>query len=111
MSAVVVEELYAGARGREIRMIELLERSFTAAERMLVPDLNDWKQAGLLLARIAERYGYDQIGRGRLTNDALLAVSSLRPKATVVTMNQRDFARLAEFGQFNWEPVPSNPKP
>jgi hypothetical protein len=29
-----------------------------------------------VLARLAEKYDYEQIGQGRLTNDALIAMSS-----------------------------------
>ena len=103
MNAVVLEELQAGARGQEIRVLELLVRSFIDAKRLLVPNLDDWKATGLLLARLARKYGYDEIGRGRLTNDALIAVSSARNRATVVTLNESDFGRLAEFHPFQWE--------
>jgi len=105
MSVVVLEELLAGAAGPERRTIELLERSFVITQRMLVPSLDDWKATGLLLARLARKYGYEEIGRGRLTNDALIAVSSARCGASVVTLNQSDFARLAEFHHFHWEVV------
>ena len=39
-------------------------------------------------------------GRGRLANDALIAMSAARRGATVITANERDFARLAEFRAF-----------
>jgi len=103
MSAVVLEELYAGAGSQETRTIELLQRSFVATRRLLVPSLMDWKAAGLLLARVARKHGYEHIGRGRLTNDALIAVSSARLGATVLTLNASDFARLAEFHNFQWQ--------
>jgi hypothetical protein len=38
-----------------------------------VPNLSDWTQTGKVLARLAAKYDYEQIGRGRLTNDALIA--------------------------------------
>jgi len=103
MSAVVLEELYAGAGSQETRTIELLQRSFVATRRLLLPSLMDWKAAGLILARVARKYGYEHIGRGRLTNDALIAVSSARLGAAVLTLNASDFARLAEFHNFQWE--------
>jgi hypothetical protein len=31
-----------------------------------------------VLARVAAKYDYEQIGRGRLTNDALIAMSASR---------------------------------
>ena len=105
LSAVVLAELYAGARGYERRVVGRLGSAFQAAERMVVPDLEDWLQTGLVLAALGERYGYEQIGRGRLTNDALIAVSAARHGLTVLTVNRRDFSRLAEFSAVRWELV------
>lgn len=103
MSAVVLEELYAGAGGRELRTIESLERSFVATKRLLVPSLNDWRTAGILLANVARTFGYEHISRGQLTNDAMIAISSARCGATLVTLNNSDFSRLAQFYAFRWE--------
>lgn len=102
LSAVALQELYAGARGKHRDVIEALEREFTEAERILVPDLSDWKKAGFVLSEVAQRFGYEQIGRSRLSNDALLAVTAAHHKLTFLTANPRDFARLAEFLPFDW---------
>jgi predicted nucleic acid-binding protein len=82
--------------------VERLERNFDKARRILVPNLGDWAKTGKVLASLAARHGYEQIGRGRLTNDALIAMSSGRLGITVVTANVRDFAKLAEFSSFTW---------
>jgi len=103
LSAVVLEELYAGVKERDRSVIERLERDFDRIRRILVPSLNDWVQAGKLLARVATAHGYERIGQVRLTNDALIAMSAARQGITVLTANQRDFARLAEFRRFQWE--------
>ena len=103
LSAVVLEELYAGAGSRERRVVELLERDFERAKRILVPSQRDWTEAGRVLARLADKYGYEQIGQGRLTNDALIAMSARRLGVRVITANQRDYSRLAEFRTFHWE--------
>lgn len=103
MSAVVLEELYAGSGERERRVIERLERDFDRARRIVVPLLADWSDSGKVLARLAAKYSYEQIGRGRLTNDALIAVSAGRLGIKVITANERDYARLAEFWPFQWE--------
>lgn len=102
LSSVVLEELYAGAGHRDRRVIERLEQDFDGIRRILVPNLRDWTETGKLLARIAAKYGYEQIGQGRLTNDALIAVSAARLGIEVITANQRDFKRLAEFRPFQW---------
>ena len=103
LSAVVVEELYAGAKNRDLHIVERLERDFEKSERLLVPNLSDWTQAGRVLARLAAKYDYEQIGRGRLTNDALIAMSAARTGIRVITANERDFAKLAGFRAFHWQ--------
>jgi predicted nucleic acid-binding protein len=103
LSSIALEELYAGALRKDHSIIEKLERDFDAAKRILVPNLSDWTQTGRILARLAQKYGYESIGRARLTNDALLATSAARTGMTIVTANQRDFARLAEFRPFSWQ--------
>ena len=102
LSAVVLSELYAGAEGKSRNAVERLERDFERAKRILVPNLGDWGQTGKALARLAARYDYEQIGRGRLTNDALIASSAGRLGITVLSANARDFAKLAEFVRFRW---------
>jgi len=103
LSSVVLEELYAGAGGRGRHVVERLELDFRRVKRVLVPNLSDWTQTGRVLACLAAKYGYAQIGRGRLTNDALIAMSAGRVGITVITANQRDFGRLAEFHPFLWQ--------
>ncbi len=102
ISSVVLEELYAGADDRSRAALERLERDFERAKRVVVPNLSDWTQTGKVLARLAVRHGYEQIGQGRLTNDALIAMSAARLGITVITANERDFKRLAEFRPFHW---------
>jgi predicted nucleic acid-binding protein len=103
LSAVVLEELYAGAGARDRRAVERLEYGFDRAGSLLVPTLSDWVEAGKVLARLGAEYGYEQIGRARLTNDALLAASAGSRGITVITANERDFARLREFAFFLYE--------
>ena len=102
LSAVALEELYAGVTTQDREVVERLERDFDRARRILVPNLGDWSQTGKVLARLAAKYDYEQIGRGRLTNDALIAMSAGRMGITVVTANPRDFSKLAEFRPFRW---------
>lgn len=102
LSSVVLEELYAGARPRNRLSVERLERDFNRAGRILVPNLTDWTQTGKVLALLASKYDYEQIGKGRLTNDALIAMSAGRLGITVITANARDFEKLAEFRPFQW---------
>jgi predicted nucleic acid-binding protein len=103
LSSVVLEELYAGARSREQKLVEALERDFSRVNRILVPNLGDWVATGRILSRIAAKYGFESIRQSRLTNDGLIAMSACRIGVTVFTANERDFLRLSEFRPFQWQ--------
>ena len=103
LSAVVLEELYAGASSTDRRILEKLERDFENANRVMVPNLSDWTNAGKILATVAQKHGYEKIGKARLTNDALIATSAARNGISVITTNPRDFALLAEFCPLQWQ--------
>jgi predicted nucleic acid-binding protein len=105
LSAVVLEELYAGAAPSGHRIFAKLERDFNRAGRVLVPNLSDWANVGGMLSRLGQKYGYEQIGKARLTCDALIAASASRTGVLVLTHNTRDFARLAEFCPLQWQVV------
>lgn len=103
LSSVVLEELYAGAASGDRRFLEKLERDFEKADRVLVRNLSDWTYAGRILAKVAQRHGYEKVGKARLTNDALIATSAARNGISVITTNPRDFALLAEFCSLQWQ--------
>ena len=104
---MVLENLYAGTADRDRQVVERLEGDFDRAKRILFPNLSDWTQVGrvlaCLLACLAANYHYEKIGQGRLTNDALIAVSAERVGIRVITANERDFSRIAEFRGFQWQ--------
>ncbi|HTZ74747.1 MAG TPA: PIN domain-containing protein [Candidatus Aquilonibacter sp.] len=102
LSAVVLAELYAGASGRAVRTVQKLEYDFRVVERLLLPNATDWATAGRALAYLREQFGYELTGRGRVMNEALIAMSAARTGTTVITGNERDFARLAKFRKFSW---------
>ena len=79
------------------------EKEFTHVNRVLVPAQSDWRLAGEVLSLIGQKYGFDQVGRARMTNDALIAMSVARTGLTVLTKNPGDFKKIAEFRPFSWE--------
>lgn len=103
LSSVVLEELYAGSKPGDRRVLEKMERDFEKVGRLLVPNLGDWTSTGKILAAIAEANGYEKIGRARLTNDTLIATSAARNGIRVVTLNVRDYALLAHYCPLQWE--------
>ena|SRR5271165_3576345 len=102
-SSVVLHELYVGSDRGGQKVVARMEDGFKSAGRILVPELSDWAKAGRILARMGLKYGYERIGRARLTNDALIAVSAARVGIMVVTGNKRDFEQLSEFCPLRWQ--------
>ncbi len=106
LSAVVLEELLVGASDRRMKkLLSHLERDFERAGRLLVPLQSDWTSSGQVLALIGEKYGYEEVGRARMTNDALIAMSASRNGITVHTINDDDYRKISEFRPFEWERV------
>lgn len=106
LSAVVLEELYVGASNAQVRReLQRLEREFVKLGRLLVPDRRDWASAGQVLSQIGQKYGFNLVGKARLTNDALIAMSVASHGFTIQTKNPGDFQLLAEFRPFNWEAI------
>ena len=104
LSAVVLEELLVGAQdGRMKKLLAHLERDFERAGRLLVPQQSDWTATGQVLALIGEKHGYEEVGRARMTNDALIAMSASRNGIVVQTINDDDYRKIAEFRPFEWE--------
>lgn len=83
----MLEDLYAGADAAGRKQLQQLERDFDKVGRLLVPLLSDWTKTGDVLAQIAGKYGYEQIGRARMTNDTLIGTSAARKGITLLTVN------------------------
>lgn len=106
LSAVVLEELYAGAvEARTQRLLDRMEKNFDLMKRLLVPVKSDWIETGKVLNKIGERFGYDQIGKGRITNDTLIATSTYRRGFTLLTLNTKDFDRIGVFRPLRVRPI------
>ena len=106
LSVVVLEELYAGAVNAKARQdLKGIEREFVKVGRLLIPGRTEWTSAGIVLSKIGRKHGFNLIGRARMTNDALLAMSVASHGFTVQTKNPRDFKLIAEFRPFKWETV------
>lgn len=101
MSAVVMEELYAGAcDDTSIKLLDKLYKTFDDARRMVVPDAADWQKAGRVVARLGQKYGFEEIFLSKIINDILIALSARKIGAVVVTHNMKDFTRIREFMDF-----------
>ena len=106
LSAVVLEELYVGALDKKsIKILQKFESGFTNVNRLLVPNQTDWTIGGQILNKIGKKYGFDKVGKARLTNDTLLATSVARMGFKLLTTNAKDFQLISEFREFDWEIV------
>jgi predicted nucleic acid-binding protein len=99
LSAVVMQELAAGARTRQT--ISELERGvfepFERRRRVFVPSAAAFVTSGRVLASIAAREGWQMVDENpSLLNDALIAASCREQGITLIT-NDGDFKRMAPF--------------
>lgn len=105
LSAVVAQELRAGARSHDDR--RLLERHvlslYRRRGRLVAPSAHAWEDSGDVLAELGRREGLDL---GRLSkafgNDVLLALSCGEAGIVLVTDNARDFERIARVVAFEF---------
>jgi predicted nucleic acid-binding protein len=101
MSAVVLEELYAGAL--DIHSVKLLDKmydTFSRMSRLITPDAVDWQKTGTVVAQLGNKYGYESLYLSRLTNDVLIAATARKIGAVVATYNKKDFFRIQEYIHF-----------
>lgn len=98
ISSVVVQELLviAPREKREALTREFRERLYS--KDGIVPDADDWLEVGKCLGTLLA----GETGRGKLSKeeistlvkDALIARSAIRMKATLITANTDDFAKI-----------------
>ena len=95
-------ELLAGCRTtrREQDLMQLL-KPFEKAGRLLTPDHSCFRQAGRVLARLADD-GIGQAHLRQIVNDVLIAVTAVRAGAVVITANASDFSRIERHTPVRW---------
>ena len=104
LSAVVVQELYAGtsdAFGERLvaRFVSQTERT----GRSVIPAYRDWKKTGRILGTINRQEPAQRSRIPRLANDVLLALSARQIGATLYTFNGEDFRLIARYKKFSLE--------
>ena len=101
MSAVVIEELYAGAfDNSSIKLLDKLYATFKDLGRLIIPEASDWQNAGKIIARFGRKYGFEDFFLSKITNDVLIALSVKRIGAVLITRNLKDFLMIKEFVDF-----------
>ena len=99
MSAVVMQELAAGARtpkaARELR--RLVFGPFERRGRVFAPSADAFAESGRILAAVAAQEGWQLVDENpSLLNDALIA-ASCRERGIALVTRDGDFKRLAPF--------------
>lgn len=104
MSAVVIQELAAGARdATRLKQLDRIRRTYETSGALLVPTSEDWWFAGKVLNslyRVVKRQGEDAEPtkeQMRIVRDVLIARTAKRAGVTVVTRNTADFERITQF--------------
>ncbi|HEU4873820.1 MAG TPA: PIN domain-containing protein [Pyrinomonadaceae bacterium] len=107
MSAVVLQELAAGANDASaIKELDRLRQECRKANKLLVPNEEDWWHAGLVLNSLQRGRRSKKTGRipkisvaerYRIINDVLIARTAKRAGVMVVTDNVNDFMKIRNF--------------
>jgi len=105
LSVVVAQELRAGAIGPGVRAT--LERDFLAiferTNRIVTPSADAWHRSGDILAAMAAEEGLELARVSKaFGNDILLALSCRESGCILITDNDRDFARIRRFVEFEY---------
>jgi predicted nucleic acid-binding protein len=106
LSAVVLQEITAGAEANAVRDLGALGQRLERRGRLLVPNGEDWFYAGKVLNALyhglpSHRHGptpaIPKEEQQRLLRDVLIARSARRVNAAVVTYNRSDFEKIRRF--------------
>lgn len=90
LSAVVLMELYAGTRSKEVKKkLDNLSLVLNRERLVATPDYSDYQKAGILLRNYSRQKG--EIGVSSHFRDVLISLSAVRMDAIVVTENRKDF--------------------
>jgi len=105
LSAIVAQELRSGTRSpRDLKSLKRYVLTvFGRFNRVIVPSIRAWHRSGDVLAEMARKDGLEQARVSKtFANAVLLAVSCREAGCVLVTDNERDFARIRRFVQFEF---------
>jgi predicted nucleic acid-binding protein len=107
MSAVVIEELAAGATdGSVLKGLRAVLKRYEEADHLLVPTGEDWYESGKVIYALQQGNKSKKTGdkpkmspevRCRMINDVLIARTAKREGVEVVTYNMRHFEQIKRY--------------
>jgi predicted nucleic acid-binding protein len=96
-SAVVLAELSRGARSREMkRFVDGLAKNL----RIIAPTEREWVESGKIVCHLVAERGYDVHKTREIHFDVLIALTSKRIGAYLVTCNAMDFTAIRRYLDF-----------
>jgi predicted nucleic acid-binding protein len=105
LSAVVVQELRAGARDRATAALESnIFAPFERRDRVFAPSYSAWKECGRVLTELVGPKDWRSVTRS-FVNDTLLAMSCREAGVVLVTSNVSDLRRIASVRSFDFVPA------
>ncbi|MGB9180103.1 MAG: hypothetical protein WCB68_12720 [Pyrinomonadaceae bacterium] len=107
MSAIVIQELAAGAMGKSaLQELNALRHEYEGQGRLLIPTGEDWWLAGKVLNSLLRGLKSQRGGltpklhpaeKHRIVRDVLIARTARRAGALLVTDNAKDFEMIRRF--------------
>ncbi|MBF8253511.1 MAG: PINc domain-containing protein [Deltaproteobacteria bacterium] len=102
-SSVVAQELLVGCTDDlAVRRVQNFLLPFERVRRIVNPSYEDWKNAALIVVKIALRRPDLKSKKIALINDALIALSCRDIGATLVTLNLEDFELIRGLVRFRF---------
>ena len=102
-SSVVALELLVGCTDDlAVRRVQNFLSPFERVRRIINPTYENWKDAALIVVKIALRRPNLKSKKIALINDALIALSCRDIGATLVTLNVEDFEVISGFVKFRF---------
>ena len=112
MSAVVIQELAAGAADNSVlKGLDAVRIAYERNGKLVVPTSEDWWLAGKVLNSLYRGLKSKSRGRvqriakleqQRIIRDVLIARSAKRANALLITNNVSDFAKISRFCRVNF---------
>ncbi|MBI2989516.1 MAG: PIN domain-containing protein [Deltaproteobacteria bacterium] len=97
-SAVVLAELWRGARSREmVRFVDYLARNF----RIIAPNEREWVESGKVVGQLVRGKGHDIHRAREIHFDVLIAMTARKIGAYLITCDADDFNAIREVMEFN----------
>jgi len=91
LSSVVLMELWAGSGSKKsIRLMESFQKPYFKSGRVITPAREDYISAGQIISNLTSSYG-GKVQAASFVNDILIALSTRKIGALLVTENQQDF--------------------